>query len=125
MVKEGQWVAKQFNTELEIPCPSVFDALHHLANQKQAHICTHGKFDRNNPLASGLITVVGTLWPCNGLATLCFNYYFYKQAQPNPQMPWHIVAAKARKALKQMRQEDLENIATEFNLENRMPNYRH
>jgi hypothetical protein len=184
MVKEGQWVAKQFNTELENPCPSVFDALHHLANQKQAHLCTHGKFDRNNPLASGLIlqgktdtqaaiklplwtctqlpstldiimlsacesnlngqqtegllapigigpslaaagvkTVVGTLWPCNGLATLCFSYYFYKIAEQNPQMPWHIVAAKARKSLKQMRRNDLENIAAEFNLDDKNPCY--
>jgi CHAT domain-containing protein len=69
--------------------------------------------------AAGVKTVVGTLWSCNGLAALCFNYYFYKIAQKNPQMPWHIVAAKARKALKQMRQEDLENIATEFNLDDK------
>jgi hypothetical protein len=33
MVKEGQWVAKQLNTQLENPCPSVFDALHTTSNK--------------------------------------------------------------------------------------------
>ena len=38
--------------------------------------------------AAGAKTVVGTLWNCNGVAAICFSYYFYKIAADHPTMPW-------------------------------------
>ncbi len=67
--------------------------------------------------AAGAKTVVGTLWPCDGLAALCFSYYLYHVAEENPKMPWHQVVARARLALREMQQADLQAVAKEFNLE--------
>jgi len=151
--------------------PSVFDALHNLANCHQAHLATHGTYNRHDPNASyltlaqgihfplwmtaairtktnivllsacesnltgldteglltpvgigptlaaaGAKTVVGTLWPCDGLAALCFSYYFYTIAQINPQMPLHHVAAQARHAVRDMRRKELQTVIDEFEL---------
>jgi hypothetical protein len=176
MVSEATWVAQQQQTQLEAPCPSVFDALHHLAQTQQAHLAMHGQFNRHNPLASGLNlstqpdkpiklplwtltntpvtadlivlsacesnlsgqdteglltpiglgpslaaagakTVVGTLWPCHGLAALCFSYYFYQIMAHNPNTPWHLIVAEARQALQAMTHEHLETLVKTFNLE--------
>jgi hypothetical protein len=177
MVKEGQWVANYFNTQLDAPCPSIFDALYKLAQSKQSHLSVHGQFDRQNPtgsclslndnqkqywplwtisatrtnadlimlsacesnltgpdtqglltpiglgpslVAAGAKTVVGTLWQCNGLAALCFNYYFYQIAtEPNnANKPWHHIAAEARQKLRNLQRNDLQQIINECDLEN-------
>jgi hypothetical protein len=169
MVSEATWVAQQQQTQLEAPCPSVFDALHHLAQTLNAHLAMHGQFNRHNPLASGLTlsdqpanpielplwtltnapvtadlivlsacesnlsgqdteglltpiglgpslaaagakTVVGTLWPCHGLAALCFSYYFYQIMAHNPNTPWHLIVAEARQALQEMTHDHLETL---------------
>jgi len=181
MVKEGRWVAKHFKTGFSSPCPSVFDAIQQLSRCQQAHFCTHGAFQRHNPLASGLTllskrdkkdntlritfplwtsnllpisadvivlsacesnlsgqateglltpigigpalaaagakTVIGTLWPCDGLAALCFGYLLYNIADENPQLPWHQVVAKARHQLQAMSLQDLKQIESECQLE--------
>jgi CHAT domain-containing protein len=191
MVKEAQWVTKHFEGKPKNCAepdqnagrglqprpqrsdPSVFDALHNLANCHQAHLATHGTYNRYDPNASfltlaseqdihfplwmtaairtetnvvllsacesnlsgqdteglltpvgigptlaaaGAKTVVGTLWPCDGLAALCFSYYFYTIAQKNPQKPWHHVAAEARHAVRDMRRQELEMVIAEFDL---------
>ena len=174
MLKEAQWVSKHFEGKPDIqPHPSVFDALHNLANCHQAHLATHGTYNRHDPNASfltlasdqdihfplwmtsairteanvvllsacesnlsgqdteglltpvgigptlaaaGAKTVVGTLWPCDGFAALCFSYYFYTIAQNNPQKPWHHVAAEARHAVRDMRRQELETVIAEFDL---------
>jgi len=174
MLKEAQWVSKHFEGKPDIqPHPSVFDALHNLANCHQAHLATHGAYNRYEPNASfltlasdqdihfplwmtaairteanvvllsacesnlsgqdteglltpvgigptlaaaGAKTVVGTLWPCDGLAALCFSYYFYTIAQKNPQKLWHHVAAEARHAVRDMRREELQTVIAEFDL---------
>ncbi len=54
MIKEGQWVAKRWHTDLQSPCPSVFDALQALAHSKNVLLATHGIYKRNNPLDSAL-----------------------------------------------------------------------
>ncbi len=54
MIKEGRWVASHFNTILQNPCPSVFDALQHLAHSRQVHFATHGLFNREQPMTSHL-----------------------------------------------------------------------
>ncbi|EDN66262.1 protein conserved in bacteria [Beggiatoa sp. PS] len=175
MVKEGQWVANYFNTQLDAPCPSLFDALHNLAQSRQSHLSVHGQFDRQNPIASflslnddqkqywplwtisatrtnadlimlsacesnltgpdtqglltpigigpslvaaGAKTVVGTLWSCEGIAALCFNYYFYQIATDpnNTNKPWHHIAAEARQKLRNMQRKDLQQIIDECHL---------
>jgi hypothetical protein len=55
MFKEAQWVANHFNTNLHLPCPSVFDALQHFAHSQHIHLSMHGNYERNNPLKSGLL----------------------------------------------------------------------
>ncbi|OQY54491.1 MAG: hypothetical protein DRR08_08955 [Candidatus Parabeggiatoa sp. nov. 2] len=67
--------------------------------------------------AAGAKTVVGTLWPCKGLAALCFSYYFYTIADKNKQMRWHQVVAQARRQLRQMTAKDLKDLATELGLD--------
>ena len=67
--------------------------------------------------AAGAKTVIGTQWPCDGLAALCFSYYFYTIAQANPQMPWHHVVSRARHAVRDMGYEELQTVIAEFNLE--------
>jgi len=67
--------------------------------------------------AAGAKTVVGTLWPCKGLAALCFSYYFYTIADKNKQMRWHQVVAQARRQLRQMTAKDFKDLATELGLD--------
>jgi hypothetical protein len=181
MVSEASWVAQQQQTQLEAPCPSVFDALHHLAQTLNAHLAMHGQFNRHNPLASGLTlsdqtanpielplwtltnapvtadlivlsacesnlsgqdteglltpigigpslaaagakTVVGTLWPCHGLAALCFSHYLYQLMAHNPNTPWHLIVAEARQALQAMTHDHLETVVKTFNLEGKCYN---
>jgi len=181
MVKEAAWVAKHYQTRLAAPCPSVFDAIQQLSHCQQAHFCTHGAFQRHNPLASGLTllskrdkkdntlritfplwtssllpisadvivlsacesnlsgqeteglltpigigpalaaagakTVIGTLWPCDGVAALCFAYHLYNIADKEPQLPWHQVVAKARHQLQAMSLQDLEQVESDCQLE--------
>jgi CHAT domain-containing protein len=62
--------------------------------------------------AAGVQTVVGTLWPCDGLAALCFAYYLDKFAQETPKagepkLPWHQLVARARKAVRDLTKEEL------------------
>ncbi len=71
-----------------------------------------------NLIAAGAKTVVGTLWAYDGFAALCFSYYFYQISEQNPAMPWHIVTAQARNAVRKMTHTDLEFIINEFNLKN-------
>ena len=54
MVKEAQWVADHLNTNLQLPCPSVFDALQHFAHSQCIHLSIHGKYEIDNPLKSAL-----------------------------------------------------------------------
>jgi CHAT domain-containing protein len=66
--------------------------------------------------AAGVQTVVGTLWPCDGLAALCFVYYLYKFAQETPKagepkLPWHHLVARARKAVRDLTREELKRLA--------------
>ena len=173
MVKEGRWVANHFHTIAQNPCPSVFDALQHLAHSRHAHFATHGQFNRYEPTAShltlnqnkgvrfplwmtgavrtsadlvmlsacesnvsgqeteglltpigigpslaaaGAKTVVGTLWSYDGVAALCFSYYFYQIAEQNPSLHWHHVAARARQAVRKMTGDDLETLAEQLDL---------
>jgi hypothetical protein len=164
MIKEAQWVATHFNTPLNAPCESLFNALSGFANHHTVHLSTHGVFNPQNPTnsyltlnddknhhlplwmitalqtsanlvmlsacesnltgqetediltpigigptlaAAGAKTVAGTLWSCNGVAAFCFSTQFYKIALAHPEMPWHKVAAQARKALREMTREEL------------------
>jgi tetratricopeptide (TPR) repeat protein len=61
--------------------------------------------------AAGAKTVVGTLWPCEGLAALLFSYHFYTIAEKDRTLPWHQVAKLARKALKEIEIKDLKKYA--------------
>ncbi|MDM8559000.1 CHAT domain-containing protein [Candidatus Parabeggiatoa sp. HSG14] len=70
-----------------------------------------------NLIAAGAKTVVGTLWAYNGLAALCFSYHFYQIAKAEENLPWHIIATKARHAVRNMSHEALENLIAAFNLE--------
>jgi hypothetical protein len=54
MVKEAQWVANHLKTNLQLPCPSVFDALQHFAHSQDIHLSIHGNYDISNPLKSSL-----------------------------------------------------------------------
>ncbi len=54
MVKESHWVAKRFNTEADVPCAWVSDALTHFAASSFAHLSTHGDFARKSPTHSRL-----------------------------------------------------------------------
>ncbi len=54
-VKESRWVAKHFTTKPYIPqTPSIFDTLHKLANCQQAHLATHGFYNKDDPNSSYL-----------------------------------------------------------------------
>ena len=174
MLKEGEWVAKQFNTgEVEQSGLTIFKALQHLNQQRHLHLSTHGVFNRFEPLSSfltlndktgyrwplwtigairtsadlivlsacesnlngqdttglltpigigpslaaaGAKTVVGTLWPCDGVAAYCFSYYFYTIAANEPDLAWHQVAAKARRALREMTVGEFERIVEAMGL---------
>jgi hypothetical protein len=54
MIKEAQWVAHHLNTNLQLPCPSVFDALQHFAHSQYIHLSIHGNYVIDNPLKSSL-----------------------------------------------------------------------
>jgi len=54
MVKEAQWVANHLKTNLQLPCPSVFDALQHFAHSQDIHLSIHGNYNLSNPLKSSL-----------------------------------------------------------------------
>jgi tetratricopeptide (TPR) repeat protein len=167
MLKEGEWVAKQFKTEVESEL-SLFKALQQLNQHRHLHLSTHGVFNRFEPLSSyltlndkkgyhwplwtigaiytsadlivlsacesnlngqdtaglltpigigpslaaaGAKTVVGTLWPCDGVAAYCFSYYFYTIAANEADLAWHQVATKARRALREMTVEEFKRIA--------------
>ncbi|MDM8567497.1 CHAT domain-containing protein [Candidatus Halobeggiatoa sp. HSG11] len=154
--------------------PSVFDALHNLANCQQAHLATHGAYNCEDPnssyltlaenkgikfplwmtaairtqadvillsacesnlngqateglltpvgigptlAAAGAKTVVGTLWPCDGLAALCFSFYFYTISQANPKLPWHQVATQAREKLRNTTYDKLDAIVEEVGID--------
>jgi tetratricopeptide (TPR) repeat protein len=173
MIKEAQWVATHFNTPLNAPCESLFNALSGFANHRTVHLSTHGLFNSQNPTnsyltlnddknhhlplwmitalqtsadlvmlsacesnltgqetediltpigigptlaAAGAKTVAGTLWSCNGVAAFCFSTHFYKIAQADPKMPWHKVAARARKALQEMTHEELKAFKAELKI---------
>jgi len=173
MRKEGHWVAHHLETELDAPCPSIFDALYQLEHSNHAHLSTHGIYYRDNPTrsylsleddkkiqlplwlnsavrtraelvmlsacesnlsgqdteglltplgigpslaAAGAKTVVGTLWPCDGVAATCFTYHFYTIATENESLPWHQVVSQARQKLREMKKSDLKTLATELNL---------
>jgi CHAT domain-containing protein len=182
MVKEGRWVANHFNQSLDAPCASVFDALHTLKQSRQAHLATHGNFNRADPTASyltleknqrlyfplwmisaiqtsadfvmlsacesnlngqdteglltpigigpslaaaGAKTVVGTLWPCDGVAAIFFSHHFYTIAKANPNLPWHQVATQARLKLKEMTTEQVEELAEKMDLYDKNDECRH
>ncbi|MEK8021001.1 MAG: CHAT domain-containing protein, partial [Candidatus Parabeggiatoa sp.] len=174
MLKEGEWVAKQFKTaNTDHSALSIFKALQHLNQHRHLHLSTHGVFNRSDPLgsfltlndktgyrwplwtmgairttadlivlsacesnlngqdtaglltpigigpslvAAGAKTVVGTLWPCDGVAAFCFSYYFYTIAENEPELPWHQIATKARRALREMTVVDFERIAEDMGL---------
>jgi hypothetical protein len=67
--------------------------------------------------AAGAKTVIGTLWPCNGVAALCFAYHLYNIMNEAPQLPWHQVVAKARHHLQNMTFKDLEQIVSDCQLD--------
>jgi len=67
--------------------------------------------------AAGGKAIVGTLWPCEGLAALCFSYHFYHIIARKPNQPWHHTVAEARQALRNMEYQDLETIINELQLE--------
>jgi CHAT domain len=67
-------------------------------------------------IAAGVKTIVGTLWPCPSLAGLCFSYHFYQIAHHNPDLPWHQVTAQARRALREMSNQDLQELVKQFDL---------
>jgi len=174
MLKEGEWVAKQFNTgDVDQSGLSIFKALQHLNQHRHLHLLTHGFFNRFDPMsrfltlndkagyrwplwtmgairtsadlivlsacesnlngqdtaglltpigigpslaAAGAKTVVGTLWPCDGVAAFCFSYYFYTISANEPDLAWHQVAAKARRTLREMTTTDFERIAKNMGL---------
>jgi len=173
MRKEGHWVAHHLKTELNAPCPSIFDALYQLEHSNHAHLSTHGIYYRDNPTrsylsleddkkiqlplwlnsavrtqaelvmlsacesnlsgqdteglltplgigpslaAAGAKTVVGTLWPCDGVAATCFTYHFYTIATENESLPWHQVVSQARRKLQEMTTSDLKKLAEKLNL---------
>ncbi|HEW97525.1 MAG: hypothetical protein DRR16_27655 [Candidatus Parabeggiatoa sp. nov. 3] len=66
---------------------------------------------------AGAKTVIGTLWPCDGVAALCFGYHLYNIVKEEPQLPWHQVVAKARHQLQAMSLQDLKQIESEYQLE--------
>jgi len=72
--------------------------------------------------AAGTKTVIGTLWSCDGLAALCFSYYFYQIAEKEPDLPWHQVVAQARHKLKETTKEELDIIAEEVQINDRCEN---
>ena len=67
-------------------------------------------------MAAGVKTIVGTLWPCPSLAGLCFSYHFYQIAHHNPDLSWHQVTAQARGALREMSNQDLQELVKQFEL---------
>jgi hypothetical protein len=67
-------------------------------------------------IAAGAKTIVGTLWPCPSLAVLCFSYHFYQIANNNPALPWHQVTAQARCALRDLSNQDLQELVKQFDL---------
>jgi CHAT domain-containing protein len=67
--------------------------------------------------AAGAKTVVGTLWPCHGLAALCFSYYIYQIMAHDSATPWHLIVAEARQALREMTNDHLETIAEAINMD--------
>lgn len=67
-------------------------------------------------IAAGAKTIVGTLWPCPSLAALSFSYHFYQIANNNPQLSWQQVTVQARHALRDMSNQDLQELVKQFDL---------
>jgi len=67
--------------------------------------------------AAGAKTVIGTLWSCDGIAALCFSYYFYQIMEKEPNLPWHQVVAQARQTLKETTEETLKTIAKKVQID--------
>jgi hypothetical protein len=174
MLKEARWVAQHLHTTLDPSCPTHFDVLQQLRNCQQAHLATHGEFNRADPIeshlslddgkhiyfplwltttspvtaelivlsacesnlsgpdtaglltpvgigpslaAAGAKTVVGTLWPCNGLAATYFSYYFYQIAATHPHKPWHHIVAEARQKVREMDTDEVKALAAKEQLD--------
>jgi hypothetical protein len=66
--------------------------------------------------AAGAQTIVGTLWPCEGLVATYFSYYFYQLAAEYPNTPWHHIVAEARQKVRKMHTNDVKAVATQMNL---------
>jgi len=73
--------------------------------------------------AIGANTVVGSLWPVNGLAALCFNYHFYTIAQQQQDLAWHQIVAQAKLKLKGMNVDDLKKVKEKLGLEKDLCKY--